>query len=290
MRRIILSLASVAALAALAGCSGGSDTNGQPASASTADGKASAGASATPANQISGTVSLRDAGAQLSPDAKLDIRLVDVSAEGSQPLAAKTIAPVTMPQSFQLDFNTSDLNPNDMYIVDVSLQDGERHYSSPLKTPVLTKGAKNAVTIQLVGEATPGEKELAGYNSVKKNIGGMKVTQGTALKEGESRGWQIFRKGKDIQFVIELVDYGDKGFTSTNYAYKDGKPWVIVQEKKSSKDAKPNSTARAGWNDAGELVLKQNEAGGKVDTLSDDDANNLKKQAEAMYSKGGGKK
>jgi len=286
MRRIFLSLASVAALA-LAGCSGGSDNNAQPAAAGSSPGSSD---NAAPANAVTGTVALRDAGAQLSPDAKLDLKLVDVSAEGSQPLASKTIAPVTMPQSFQLDFNASDVNPNDMYIIEVSLQDGERHYSSPLKTPVLTKGAKNVANIQLVGEATPGEKELAGYNSVKKNIGGMKVTQGTALKEGESRGWQIFKKGNDVQFVIELVDYGDKGFTSTNYAYRDGKPWVIVQEKKASKDAKPTSIERAGWNDAGELVLKQNEAGGKVDTLSDEDANNLKKQAEAMYVKAGGKK
>ncbi|SFW76099.1 DUF1481 domain-containing protein [Luteibacter sp. UNCMF366Tsu5.1] len=286
MRRIFLSLASVAALA-LAGCSGGSDNNAQPAAAGSSPGSSD---NAAPANAVTGTVTLRDAGAQLSPDAKLDLKLVDVSAEGSQPLASKTIAPVTMPQSFQLDFNASDVNPNDMYIIEVSLQDGERHYSSPLKTPVLTKGAKNVANIQLVGEATPGEKELAGYNSVKKNIGGMKVTQGTALKEGESRGWQIFKKGNDVQFVIELVDYGDKGFTSTNYAYRDGKPWVIVQEKKASKDAKPTSTERAGWNDAGELVLKQNESGGKVDVLSDDEANNLRKQAEAMYSKAGGKK
>jgi putative lipoprotein len=282
MRRILLSLASVSALA-LAGCGGGSDNNGQQAAAGGSD-------NAAPANAVTGTITLRDAGAQLSPDAKLDLKLVDVSAQGSQPLAAKTISPVTLPQAFQLDFTASDLNPNDMYIVEVSLQDGERHYSSPLKTPVLTKGAKAVANIQLVGEATPGEKELAGYDSVKKNIGGMKVTQGTALKEGESRGWQIFKKGNDVQFVIELVDYGDKGFTSTNYAYKNGKPWVIVQEKKPSKDGKPTSTERAGWNDAGELVLKQNQAGSKVDVLSDADANTLKSQAEAMYAKAGGKK
>jgi len=277
-----LSLASVTALA-LAGCGGGSDNNGQQAAAGGSD-------NAAPANAVTGSVTLRDAGAQLSPDAKLDLKLVDVSAEGSQPLATKTIQPVALPQSFQLDFNASDLNPNDIYIVEASLQDGERHYSSPLKTPVLTKGAKNVANIQMVGEATPGEKELNGFNSLKKNIGGLKMTQGTALKEGESRGWQIFKKGSDVQFVIELVDYGDKGFTSTNYAYKDGKPWVIVQEKKPSKDGKPTSTERAGWNDAGELVLKQNEAGGKVDVLSDDAANDLKKQAEAMYAKAGGKK
>lgn len=281
MRRILLSLASVSALA-LAGCGGGSDNNGQQAAAG--------GENAAPANAVTGTVSLRDAGASLSPDAKLDLKLVDVSAEGSQPLATKSIAPVTLPQQFQLDFNAADLNPNDMYIVEVSLQDGERHYSSPLKTPVLTKGAKNVANIQLVGEATPGEKELAGFNTVKKNIGGMKVTQGTALKEGESRGWQIFKKGNEVQFVIELVDYGDKGFTSTNYAYKNGKPWVIVQEKKPSKDGKPTSIERAGWNDAGDLVLKENQAGSKTDVLSDDDANSLKSQAEAMYSKAGGKK
>jgi len=282
MRRILLSLASVSALA-LAGCGGGSDNNGQQAAAGGSD-------SAAPANAVTGTVTLRDASAQLSPDAKLDLKLVDVSAQGSQPLATKTVQPVTLPQQFQLDFNAADLNPNDMYIVEASLQDGERHYSAPLKTPVLTKGAKNVANIQLVGEATPGEKELSGYNSLKKNIGGLKMTQGTALKEGESRGWQIFKKGNDVQFVIELVDYGDKGFTSTNYAYKNGKPWVIVQEKKPSKDGKPTSTQRAGWNDAGELVLKQNEAGGKVDVLGDDAAAALKSQAEAMYAKAGGKK
>jgi putative lipoprotein len=281
MRRIFLSLASVAALA-LAGCGGSSDNGQQQAAGGTPE------APAGPANAVTGSVTLRDAGAQLSPDAKLDLKLVDVSAEGSQPLATKTIAPVTLPAQFQLDFNATDLNPNDMYIVEVSLQDGDRHYSSPLKTPVLTKGAKNVANIQLVGEATPGEKELSGFNGVKKNIGGMKVTQGTALKDGESHGWQIFKKGNDVQFVRELVDYGDKGFTATDYAYKNGKPWVIVQEKKPSKDGKPTSTERAGWNDAGELVLKENQAGSKTDVLSDDAANDLRKQAEAMYSKAGG--
>jgi putative lipoprotein len=267
---------------ALAGC-GGSSGNGQQANGD------SNGAAAAATN-VTGTVTLRDAGKDLSPNAKLELKLLDVSAQGAQPLATKTISPVTLPQSFQLDFNASDVNPNDIYIIEASMQDGERHYSSPLKNPVLTKGAKNVANIQLVGEATPGEKELADFNSVKKNIGGMKMTQGTALKEGESRGWQIFKKGNDVQFVIELVDYGDKGFTSTNYAYKNGKPWVVVQEKKPSKDGKPTSIERAGWNDAGELVLKQNEAGGKVDELSDADANSLKSQAEAMLSKAGGKK
>src|SRR3569833_1778238 len=111
MRRIFLSLASVAALAALAGCSGGSNTKGQQA----AGPAGTDNANAAPANAVTGTVSLRDAGTQQSPDAKRELKLVDVSAEGSQPLASKSIAPVTLPQQFQLDFNASDVNPNDMY-------------------------------------------------------------------------------------------------------------------------------------------------------------------------------
>ncbi|TCV92435.1 putative lipoprotein [Luteibacter rhizovicinus] len=281
MRRIFLSLTSVAALA-LAGCNHSSDGSQQ---------QAAGGGDTGSANTVSGTVALRDTSKTLSPAAKLDIVIVDVTAQNGTPLASKTIQPVTLPAQFKLDVNPTDVNPNDIYIVEATITDGERTYTMPLKAPVLTKGGKNTADIQLVGVATAGEKELAGFNGVKKNIGGMKVTQGTELKEGASRGWQIFKQGNEVQFIRELVDYGDKGFTSTDYAYKNGKAWVIVQEKKPSKDGKPTSIERAGWNDAGDLVLKDNQAGSKTDVLSDAAANELRKQAEGIYAKvGGGKK
>jgi putative lipoprotein len=276
MRSIVLSLMSVAALA-LAGCNNSSDSSQ----------KAATDAPAAPANIVSGTVALRDAGKTVSADAKLDLKLVDVSTQNATPLATKTVQPLTLPAQFQLEFNTSDVNPADIYVVQAVVTDGDRRYTQPLQTPVLTKNAPSQnVSIQLVGEATPGEKEMAAFTTVQKNIGALKVKSGTALaSDKESRGWQVFSKGSEVRFVRELVDYGDKGFTSTDYAYKAGKPWVIVQQKKASKDAKPSSIQRAGWNDAGELVLKENESGGKVDTLGDDDANGLRSAAEAMYTK-----
>lgn len=283
MRRIVWSLVSVAALA-LAGCN--SSDSSQPAASGgdSAPAASAPGQQPTKANAVSGTVALRDAGGQVSPQAKLEIKLLDPAQDGT-PLASKTIDPVaSLPQSFELEFNPADVNPNSMYIVQAVLTDGDRRYTAPLQTPVLTKGAGNQVSIQLVGEQTPGEKELAAFNAVQKQIGGMKIANGTKLEDKVSRGWQVFREAGEVKFIREQVDYGDKGFTTTDYAYKDGKPWVVVQQKKSSKDAKPNSTERAGWNADGALVLKQEQAGSKTDPLSDDEAASLQKQATSILS------
>lgn len=274
MRRMVLSLMSVTALA-LAGC------NGSGSSPQGADG----GAPAAPvqANKVSGTIALRDAG-QLSPDAKLDIKLVDVSSEGGTPLATKNVAPVQLPQSFELEFNPADINPADLYVVQAQLTDGDRHYAMVLQAPVLTKGASNQVSIQLAAEQTPAEKELDAFKAAQKQIGGMKITQGSKLESDVSRAWQVFRSGGAVQFIRAQADYGDKGFTSTDFAYKDGKPWVVVQQKKSSKDAKPGTIERASWDKDGNLLVKQAEAGGKVDVLGDDEAGSLKKQAVDILS------
>ncbi|MBB3228017.1 putative lipoprotein [Luteibacter sp. Sphag1AF] len=283
MRRIILSLTSMAALA-LAGCNHSSDASQQQAAAGGAE------AAGPQGNSVSGNITLRDTSRTLSSEAKLDINIVDLTAHSDTPVASKTVQPVTLPLQFKLDVAPGDINPSDMYVVEANLVDGERSYTTSIKAQVLTGAGKNTVDIQLVGVATPGEKELAGHDSVKKMIGGMKVTSGTELKEGASRSWQIFKQGNDTKFIRELVDYGDKGFTSTDYSYKNGKPWVVVQEKKPSKDGKPTSTERAGWNDAGELVLKDNVTGSKTENLPVDAANDLRKQSEAIYAKVGGSK
>jgi putative lipoprotein len=277
MRRIVLTLAVSVAFAA-AGCSNSNAPQDQQA-------EQDQPATASTATSVSGTVSLREA-RQLSPQATLEIKLLDVSSQSTTPLATKMVAPVTqMPVQFTLDFNPTDINPNDLYVVQANLVDGERHFAMPLQAPVLTKGAPARVDIKLVAESTPEEKMLADFTKVQKHIGGMAMSKGTALAKDVSRGWQVFRDkdSGDVLFIRELADYGDKGFTSTDYAYQDGKPWVVVQEKKSSQSAKPNEVDRAGWNDAGELVLKQQVSGGKTTTLSDDAAADLQKHAEAMY-------
>ncbi|MGA0588254.1 YbaY family lipoprotein [Dyella sp. KRB-257] len=292
MRKAIWSLVSVAALA-MSGCNSSSSSQQAP---SKADEGAAATAAPQAGNTVAGQITLREP-TQLSPQAKLEISLVDVSAasagaaaEGAAapaaaraPLATKTISPVgPFPVSFELEFNPTDVNPNDLYVVKANLVDGDRTYEMPLQAPVLTKGASNQVSIQLVARQTPAEKDLAAFEDLKKQIGGMKIKSGTKLEKDASRGWQVFRKDGQVQFIREQVDYGDKGFTETDYAYKAGKAWVAVQQKKSSKDAKPNAIERVSWDVDGKPVLRQVVSGGKTSDLSDGEADSLKSQAEVI--------
>jgi putative lipoprotein len=279
MRKTVLSLMSVTALA-LAGCNN-APTPEQPTSTDAPASANTAAAANTAVNEVSGTISLRGS-VQPSANATLVLNLVDVSstAVGSAPLASKTAPAGSFPQPFKLSFNPADVKPNDLYVIQATLTDGDRHYAMPIQAPVLAKGSKNdGVVIELVAEQTPGEKVMDAFTAEQKQLGAMKVTHGTKLDADVSRGWQLFRQAGQVQFIRELVDYGDKGFTSTDYAYKDGKPWAIVQETRASRDGKPSAIDRAGWSDDGTLVLKQHQVGSDVQTLGDDAAAKLKKQA-----------
>lgn len=286
MRKMVLSVTSLAVLA-LAGC--GSSTSSQ-----TENGAASASstASAATASSVSGTITVRGT-IQPSPNAQLVINLVDVSSTqaGSAPVASKTVASgATFPYSFELNFKPGEINPADLYVVKAILTDGARHYSMPIQAPVLTKGNKNQATIELIAEQTPAEKDLADFNALIKQIGGMKVSSGTKLDPNASRGWQVFRQNGEVKVIRELVDYGDKGFTSTDFAYKNGSPWVAVQQKKASKDAAPSSTDQASWTENGMTVLHEQQTGGKSGELDADAAGNLRQQALTIYNLAGGNK
>ena len=102
-----------------------------------------------------------------------------------------------------------------------------------------------------------------------------------------SHGWQVFRDKDNgqIRFVIELSDYVKGDYTKTEYAYKDSKPWVVVQTIKPSEDAKPSEIDRAGWNAQGELILKDKVVGGKTTTLDADTAAKLRKEAVSMFAR-----
>lgn len=285
MRKTVLSLMSVAALV-LAGCNNASNSStpadsAKPASANTA------GAVAQVPSQVSGTISLRAGSPTPSGKATLVLNLVDVSstALGSAPLASKTSPAGTFPQSFTLSFNPAEVKPNDLYVIQATLTDGDRQYTMPIQAPVLAKGSKNdAVAIELEGEQTPSEKLLAEFADMKAQIGGMKISHGTKLEKDDSRGWQLFRQAGEVKYIREEVDYGDKGYTSTDYAFKDGKPWVIVQETKANRDGKPSAIDRAGWSDDGTLVLKQHEVGSDVQPLDAAAAATMKKGAVSILS------
>src|SRR5574337_156061 len=278
MRKLVLSLVSVAVLA-LAGCKGSPSSeqagNGNPASTG------SAAELATIPSEVSGTISLRAGSPQPSDKATLVLNLVDVSssAAGSPPLATRTSPAGTFPQAFKLTFNPADVKPNDLYVVQAILTDGERHYVMPIQAPVLAKGSKNdGVSIQLEAQQTPGEKLLAAFKAEQDQLGAMKVSHGTKLEKDASRGWQLFRRDGQVHFIRELVEYTKDGFTSTDYAYLDGKPWAIVQQHKPSREGKPTSIDRAGWSDDGTLVLKQHQVGNDVTPLDPAEADQLSRQ------------
>ncbi|MDE2315540.1 MAG: YbaY family lipoprotein [Xanthomonadaceae bacterium] len=286
MRKMVLSVMSLAVLATLAGC-------GSSAPSQSQDGTASASsAAATTPSSVTGTITVRGA-IQPSPNAQLVINLVDVSpsAAGSAPVASKTVASgATFPYSFQLNFKPDEIKPADVYVVKAILTDGARHYSMPIQAPVLTGGNKNQANIELVAEQTPAEKDLADFNALIKQIGGMKVSTGTKLDPNASRGWQVFRQNGEIKVIRELVDYGDKGFTSTDFAYKNGSPWVAVQQKKANKDAAPSTVLRASWTENGMLVLHEQQSGNNTSDLSSDEAGSLRQQALTIFNLAGGNK
>ncbi len=283
MRKTVLSLVSVAALA-LAGC------NSSPSSDQAGNANpASSGSTTTAAvpSAVSGTISLRAGTPQPSDKATLVLNLADVSssAAGSAPLATQTTPAGAFPQPFKLTFNPADVKPNDLYVVQAILTDGDRHYTMPIQAPVLAKGSKNeGVSIELVAEQTPGEKLLAAFKAEQEQLGAMKASHGTKLEKDESRGWQVFRRDGEIKFIRELVEYTKAGFTSTDYAYKDGKPWAVVQQNKPSPDGKPTSVDRAGWTDDGTLVLAQHQVGSDVQPLDADAAAKLKQEGIDILS------
>lgn len=287
MRKMVLLMLSAAALT-LAGCNGQSPTASPnantPAGTKTAP---AAGSTAPIPSQVEGTVKLQNP-ANLSDQAKLEISLLDVTAgatSAGQAVATKNVSPATQfPVDFQLTFDPAEIKRDDLYVVRAELVDGDRHYTMPIQAPVLTNGSSAKVSIELVAQQTPGELLLAKFNTEKADIGAMKITNGTKLEKTDSRSWQVFRKAGEIRMIRELVDYNEKSFTDSYYAYKDGKPWAAVQETKASRDGKPTSTDRAGWDESDALVLKQHEAAGKTTELSDKDAQDLKDQAAAILS------
>lgn len=282
MRKMLLPLLSVAALS-LAGCNSSNSPSADGGS------PASTGSSATASipSAVSGTLTVK--GPAPSSNAVLVMNLVDVSsnAGGSAPLATKTSPAGSFPQQFKLSFDPSKVKPDDLYVVKAKITDGPRIYTMPIQAPVLAKGSKNdAVSITLDAQQTPAEDMLSKFQDVQKELGNMKVSNGTKLEKDDSRSWQMFREDGKVKLIRELVEYvdKDKGFTSTDYAYKDGTPWVIEQKHEASHGAKPSSIDYAGWDDSGKLVLKRHQVGKDNQDLDAATAATLKDQAKAVLS------
>ncbi len=271
MRRLALPLVFAATLL-VAGCSGGASN-------------ASNGTSPSQVTAISGTVSLIQP-RTLTNQAILKLTLVDVSVQPQTALASKTFQPVgKLPLSFSLAYPSAQINPGDLYVVQAHMVDGDRTFITPIQYPVLTKGGASRVKIRLRALPTPGEQAFSGYKDLKAHLGAMKYTQGSKASVGVASGWQVFRDSTGtLRFIRELEDAGKKGFTSTEIAYLDNKPWVVVKTIRPQRGAKPSRIERAAWNPAGKLVLAKDLNRGQSSVLSAAAAKTLYDQGMKMRS------
>lgn len=247
----------------------------------------SAGTPAPAATAVTGTVALEsNSGVQVTPQAKLELTLLDVTQQPGATVNKQDFEAPKFPQSFHIPFSASAINANDLYVLQATMQDGERTWTTKIQQPVLTRGQPAHVNLTLAPEPTHAEKMLTAFNQAKAQTGGMKVKSGSSSKIGEARSWQVFRDLHGVEFIIEQLNNNDKEFTKTEYAYRNGLPWVVVQQQMSSPTGSPTSTIRVGWNgDEGKLVLNQLEQGGKTTKVSDTQAKALHDQATAEYKK-----
>lgn len=248
--------AALLMLAALSGC----DSSNQPAPAAGASNNNSTpaavhGADAPIPNEITGTITLREP-AVINSGAKLSVQLVDVAqqdlalAEHNEDLTSQP------PYTFRLPVNPAGIDHTRVYVVNVQITDGERHYVQALQAPVLTGGAGSDIKIVLNAEATPGELLKADFNKLKTHIGGMKRIQDAFLDGDLSVAWDGFvEPGNHLRFMRVNSELGE-GDTAVNtnieYAFLNDKPMALL--------IKGRANSRLGWDENGQVIL--NERGG----------------------------
>ena len=236
------------------------------------------------ANSVSGTVALKDPH-DLSADTKIDLKVIDVS-QTATPVAQTTIPNANHPPvSFNLPIDPHSIDPKRTYSLEVTLTDGQRRYLPVLQYPVLTNKAQSSgIAVVVAPEPTPSEKLYEAFNRAYGQVGSMIHFNGSSQDDSSSTAWDAFASNGKVKFVREITDLdNDKGRISTRIAYKDDKPWVVVREEASGPNAKPSTTTRVGWDDNGNLVLKDRISGGQTSEVSDADAKQLFDHANRVF-------
>lgn len=227
------------------------------------------------ANAVSGTVLLRDP-RQLSSDAHIELKVVDV-AQPSTILAQNTISPANQPPvSFNLPIDTSKVDPKRTYAIEAVLIDGDRRYLPVLQYPVLTNKASSKVDITVAPEPTPSEKMYDEFKKEFGKIGSYKSISGSSLGDTISTAWDAFVSNGKVHVVREITDLdADKGRVTMKMAYQNDKPWVTVKEESPAGSNKPYATTKVGWDENGQIVLRERLNNGQSSDVSDAEAKSL---------------
>ncbi len=234
---------------------------------------------------VSGTIMLREP-RELSSEAKVEIRVVDV-AQSSTPLAQTVIPNANHPPiAFNLPIDAHAVDPKRTYAIDAILTDGARRYLPVLQYPVLTNKAQSSnIQIVVAPEPTPSEKLFDAYNKAFAQIGAMAHFSGTSTDDNSSTAWDAFSSNGKVRFVREITDLdNDKGRVSIKMGYQNDKPWVVIKEESTGGNARPYATTRVGWDDDGQLVLKDKIANGHTTEATDDEAKSLFDHATRAFT------
>jgi uncharacterized lipoprotein YbaY len=259
-----------------------------PAAPAATPAAAAAAAPATPITgpKVSGSVGVEGVSSLPSDDILLSVRLLDVTDAASVPVVVserKTAAPRLLPSGFEIGYDPARIDPSRMYAVEAGLEmDGIVLYGSPAATPVLTQGAGDSgFSLNLVqggkpvATVAPPEQLKLDFKALEANLGALRRITGERLDEEVAIGWDAFVDNASGQVLMarEQVEVAEAGTTAYRFAYKGGQPWMV--ERKQG-----GTTTLLGWTSAGELIL--NEKGS--DTVADDEVEQLKQRALALYS------
>ncbi|HZP65931.1 MAG TPA: YbaY family lipoprotein [Rudaea sp.] len=234
---------------------------------------------------VTGTVMLREP-RELSNAARVDLRVIDV-AQPATPLAQTSIPNASRPPiQFTLPIDPKQVDPKRIYAVDAVLTDGERRYLPALQSPVLTD-PKHTSNVQIIvaPEPTPAEKMFDEYKKAYAQIGTMKQISGSSMGETSSTAWDAFLSNGKVKVVREITDLdNDKGRITMKMAYQNDKPWVVVREESANGSSHPYATSRIGWDENGQLVLKDRLANGQLSDVSAEEAKNAYAHAQQAFN------
>jgi putative lipoprotein len=134
-------------------------------------------------------------------------------------------------------------------------------------------------------EPTPAEKLFDAYKQAYAQIGTMKQFNGTSSDETSSTAWDAFASNGKVRLVREITDLdNDKGRISLKMAYQNDKPWVVVREESANPDAHPFAVTRVGWDENGQLVLKEKLASGQLGEVTPQEAKSLYDHAVKAFA------
>jgi putative lipoprotein len=224
----------------------------------------------------------------LAPGATLIVRLLDVTRTESDAtlVAEQTFNVAGLPAEFVLPYDKAAVNSIRSYAIDASvMEQGAVRFITASKVGALTQGKSNRVTVmmmQAMQAAAPKDpvaelnKEFADFEA---RLGGLKRVVGERISGPEGQevaiGWDAFLDESGVRMVREMVSYPDGGRVNVRYAFKDGKPWVMVRESGGAK-------TRIGWDAEGAVILS--ERNGQPAEVDEADAKAARREAREARS------